>query len=386
MRAGSVRVARLLGTAAVAAAFLVAPQQQAIASTVVTRGVTVSHVRFTSTSHHTVRGVLMRVDLTVPGLHLDADSPDGRLGATRQTVATMANATHAIGGINADFFDVSTSASVFRGMLIRNDALQKTPRPHWQANFYVTESGRAGIGEIPFTGSVTRPATGTRAAASYRVYSMNTPSDAAAGRLTYISSTLLNPLALPAGCTTALGTTTGRVRTVHGVLTGLGWLPRLARGWWALVGCGAAGIWLANSLLPGDPVGLALDFAAGRPRVAVSGGRVLIQHGGVYTDPAKPTVDMTTRNPETFACVSSDGHKIVLGALDGRSKASAGVTYGELTSYLIHLRCYSAMVFDGGGSTTMVARLPGHSSDTVLNVPSDGRPRAVGDGLFVYRS
>ena len=385
MRARLRPAARVVAAAAVAAAFLAAPKEAVASTVVVTRGVTVSHVTFTSTAHHVVRGVLMRIDLGVPGLHLDAASPGARVGASRQTVAAMADATSAIGGINADFFDPDAAASIVRGALIRADTLQKTPRPHWQANFYVTEGGVAGIGEIPFTGTVTRPADAARAAATDRVYSMNTSGDAASGRITYISSAFLNPLQLPAGCTAALGTTAGSVRTVRGVLTGLGWLPRLGRGWWALVGCGAGGAWLAQSLQPGDPVTVTLDFPSGRPRVAVSGGRVLIQQGRAYADPARPTVDMTTRNPETFACVSSDGHKVVLGALDGRSKASAGVTYAQLTSYLLHLRCFSAIVFDGGGSTTIVARLPGHSSNTVLNVPSDGRPRAVGDGLFVYR-
>jgi hypothetical protein len=43
------------------------------------------------------------------------------------------------------------------------------------------------------------------------------------------------------------------------------------------------------------------------------------------------------------------------------------------------------MVFDGGGSTEMVARLPGHRSVSVLNVPSDGNQRPIPNGLFVYR-
>jgi hypothetical protein len=34
----------------------------------------------------------------------------------------------------------------------------------------------------------------------------------------------------------------------------------------------------------------------------------------------------------------------------------------------------------------MVARLPGGTQTTVLNVPSDGRPREVADGLYVYPS
>jgi exopolysaccharide biosynthesis protein len=181
-----------------------------------------------------------------------------------------------------------------------------------------------------------------------------------------------------------LGTEAGGVRTVSAVVTGLGWLPRLARTWWGLVGCGDSGSWLSSSLRVGDTVSMSLGFPDGLPRAAVGGGQVLVSGGAAYADPDRPSLDPGNRNPETFACVSADGLGVLFGVLDGRSRASAGVTYAELTKYLLRLKCYSGMVLDGGGSSTMVAKLPGRGSNSVMNVPSDGRPRRVADGLYVY--
>ena len=43
-----------------------------------------------------------------------------------------------------------------------------------------------------------------------------------------------------------------------------------------------------------------------------------------------------------------------------------------------------AMAFDSGGSATMVVRLPGAASPVVVNSPSDGKERPVGDAVLVY--
>lgn len=350
------------------------------------RGVTVWRVSFHNDAGRAVRGVLMHVYLGTPGISLNAGSPRQVLGATRSTVAAQADASRAIGGINADFFDPTTSVAVPRAVLIRSGGLRKTPRPSWQANFYVDGTGRAHIGAIGFRGLVSRAAVGGRPAATRRLFSVNNLADISRGHVVLMTSQLLAPLGLPAGCTTVLGTDTGGIRTVAAVVNGLGWMPRLARTWWALVGCGDSGSWLSTSLRVGDAVSLSLGFPDGLPRAAVGGGQVLVSNGAAYADPDRPSLDPGDRNPETFACVSASGLGVLLGVLDGRSRASAGVTYAELTKYMLRLKCYSGMVFDGGGSSTMVAKLPGQRYNSVLNVPSDGRPRRVADGLYVYSS
>lgn len=386
----SVLASRKIRIAAALAAFAlvcVSAAAPAAASGRVTlaRGVAVWHVYFRNDAGKPVRGVLMSVDLSSPNVSLNAGSPLQALGAPRRTVAAQANTTHAIGGINGDFFDPNTSASVPRGTLIHSGRLAKTPRwPSWRANFYVGSDGHATIGTLPFQATVTRAATFDRAAATSRIYHVNNLANLSGGRIAYVTSTLIEPLALPAGCTAVLGTTSQGTDTVAAVLTGLGWLPRLAANWWALTGCGSGATWLTDSLQVGDQVDVTTAFPLGTPRTAVGGGRVLVQNGAAYNDP-DPAPD-TSRNPQTFGCVSADGLHVVLGVLDGRSKASAGVNYGELTRYLLRLNCYSGIVFDGGGSSTLVAKLPGSNADTVLNVPSDGRPRPVADGLFVYSS
>jgi hypothetical protein len=56
----------------------------------------------------------------------------------------------------------------------------------------------------------------------------------------------------------------------------------------------------------------------------------------------------------------------------------------QVTGYLLAHGAYNAVLLDGGGSTEMDARVPGTSGLTVLNTPSDGSPRPVANGLFVY--
>jgi hypothetical protein len=41
-------------------------------------------------------------------------------------------------------------------------------------------------------------------------------------------------------------------------------------------------------------------------------------------------------------------------------------------------------MFDSGGSSEMVARLPGDHSVSVINWPSGGYERPVANGLFIY--
>ena len=90
-------------------------------------------------------------------------------------------------------------------------------------------------------------------------------------------------------------------------------------------------------------------------------------------------------NPETFACVAKNSRDVVLGTVDGRRTYAQGMTFHELQNYLLRLHCYSALVFDGGGSTTMTGRSSTRSAVRVLNVPSEGVERALPAGLLVMR-
>ncbi len=111
--------------------------------------------------------------------------------------------------------------------------------------------------------------------------------------------------------------------------------------------------------------------------MALSGGPILIDHG-------KPAVNVTEtqtdhlhiRNPRT--AIGWNDKEFFMFVVDGRKKdLSVGMTFGEMALKMIDLGCTEAMNLDGGGSTTMWVQ------GQVVNHPSDGRERSLGNALVL---
>ncbi len=78
---------------------------------------------------------------------------------------------------------------------------------------------------------------------------------------------------------------------------------------------------------------------------------------------------------------------IVLYTIDGRQSGySYGVKLSTLAERMKELGCVEAINLDGGGSTTIVGRLPGDSGLTLLNSPSDGSQRKVATSIFLQNN
>jgi hypothetical protein len=82
------------------------------------------------------------------------------------------------------------------------------------------------------------------------------------------------------------------------------------------------------------------------------------------------------RAPRTALGVTADG-SLLLVVVDGRESTSTGLTLLELAMFMQELKAVDAMNLDGGGSSTMVI------GTKVINKPSDGFERKVGDGLLL---
>jgi exopolysaccharide biosynthesis protein len=107
---------------------------------------------------------------------------------------------------------------------------------------------------------------------------------------------------------------------------------------------------------------------------ATGGGDVLIS-GGSVTDSSGWDKAIAGKNPRTAIGVKADG-TIVTYVSDGReSDNSLGLKLSDLAQELLDLGCVYAVNLDGGGSSVMSIRLPGDSSTTVVNDPSDGSVR-----------
>jgi exopolysaccharide biosynthesis protein len=167
-------------------------------------------------------------------------------------------------------------------------------------------------------------------------------------------------------------------------------LPALS-GQFALIAGGAAGAWLANNLHSGMNLTITKHISPDDDFMqAIGGGPQIVQNGALYNDPNPPAPqNMTARNPLTAVAITKNGTHALFAVFNGRfadTQKSTGLTPGEAARYMLAHGASQAMLFDGGGSSEMVARLPGQRWVSVINSPSGGRERPVANGLFVYKA
>jgi len=114
-------------------------------------------------------------------------------------------------------------------------------------------------------------------------------------------------------------------------------------------------------------------------KTAVGGGTLLLKDG----QRAPNTWKQSGRNPYSALGTDQNNKYLYLVTVDGRQAISMGMSQDELAQFMQELGCYNAIQFDGGGSTTMTARLPGDGFLSVVNIPSDGGLRSISEGLGI---
>lgn len=85
----------------------------------------------------------------------------------------------------------------------------------------------------------------------------------------------------------------------------------------------------------------------------------------------------SARNPRSAVCLEADNTTLWLVVVDGRSSRSVGMTCDETRDLMQDLGCHSAVMLDGGGSSTLVVE------GSVVNSPSDGSARVVTNHMGV---
>jgi hypothetical protein len=165
----------------------------------------------------------------------------------------------------------------------------------------------------------------------------------------------------------------------------------------------APGIDLA-AVRPGDAVTTLDDFPEdlGRPLHAMGCGPLLVRDGQVDLDllaeefGEKDTATLPfslTRSVDRFRAARSfvglSAGRLVLGVVSGTRlgagapTVSAGATFGELAQLCADLGLEEAMALDGGGSSSLVARMDEDRPATVLNVPTGGSDVPEGHERFI---
>ncbi len=106
---------------------------------------------------------------------------------------------------------------------------------------------------------------------------------------------------------------------------------------------------------------------------------MLLDNGVEHANLSNPDV-----HPRTAMGIKADG-TIVLMQNDGRQIGwAAGFSFREMVEYMRDdLGCVTVFNFDGGGSSTIAATLPGDEKATILNRPSDGRERSNANAFLL---
>ncbi len=318
------------------------------------------------------------VDLRNPHVRISSALALNTLVSSGETLSSMAHREDAIAGINADYFDINQTNEPLN-LLIKNAYMIRPPMTHpvTRPALAFASDGSAEIAEF---------AVQEFAAISNRTVQLSTMNDwpprgGAALLMTpdyvplFPAPGVMLARLVPHGEVSPLGTySIDALRDsthLRPPATYLAFGPQFDRA--ALPATGDTVTISAQATPPIDGI-----------RTAIGGGPLLVKDGAWYADPHGPSNgEFATHMPATAAGLTATGTLIML-EVDGRQPAvSIGVLQPQLASLLIAFGAHSALQFDGGGSSTMVARLPGDFQAQVVNSPSDGNERRIADALLI---
>jgi len=111
----------------------------------------------------------------------------------------------------------------------------------------------------------------------------------------------------------------------------------------------------------------------------ISGGPYLVKNSKVFVDINEQKLGpIGGKNPRTAVGYTANNNLIIV-TVDGREKASVGMTLQELANFMKSIGCYNAMNLDGGGSTVLYVN--GH----VVNHPQVQGGIALSNALTLNR-
>ncbi|WP_171171458.1 phosphodiester glycosidase family protein [Streptomyces sp. I05A-00742] len=350
-------------------------------------------------SHGPAHGHLLTVDLRERRVSVDLLYP-GVVGA-RERVSRLADGRGAVGGVNGDFFNIAEA---------QHPGVEATGAPVGPA----VAGGQALKSAVP-DGQRFGPAM-PRGVTTEDVIAVGTDRVARLDRLRFegvvtagddeLELSGFNQYALPVGgvgaYTSAWGPasrlratcgtdtdraapcsrTTREVTVRGGKVTAVARKPgkgTIPRGSVVLLGRDGGARDLGR-LEVGDEVEVSKRLRpreGGAPRFAL-GGFPILRDGR-----ALGGLDAATAAVRTAAGVADRGRRLYLLALDGRAAYRGGLTLAELAAAMRKLGAVDAFNLDGGGSSTLVTRVPGGHA-TVRNHPSGGAERAVPNGIGVF--
>jgi hypothetical protein len=349
---------------------------QSYTTTILANGISYAHYTLLTTSGPlSINAVL--VDMHEPSTHLRTVLAGDRLVSPGETVSSMAHRTGAIVGINGDYFARGGTNEPLN--LVVNDAtVLRTPGT--RVALAVHSNGAVTIDSYAWQGSAGWQG-GSVAVTAVNQWppdggaSLILPSYGAPAPRSGVTFASLVPVASTVdGSTYRVTAETDGGAPPHTLGLAMG-PAAIAQSTPPEIG---QTILVSGTLTPSVS-----DLVT-----AIGGGPALLSKGDYM-----PIVDLPQNDespsrllPLSGAGRTNDGSLLLL-EVDGREPAfSVGLTRQAFAALMSAFDTSDGMCFDSGGSSTLVAQLPGEPQAKVRNHPSDGHERRVADGLFVYSS
>lgn len=331
---------------------------------------------------------VMEVDLKNPYIDFETCLGSEKAVGTETPPSMIARNTRpghdVVGACNGDFYMTAPPAEVGMprsGQLRRNEVVVN---PVGAACFLLDDQKRPYIDRVDFYAQATHGAT------SFRVHTVNMlrlEYENTGGNQTFLFTNSYGPntyacthgklvLIAPKQGSFAWAPNSSETCVVEAVVDPAGAIP---------IPEGKAYMWMqgnnvdyANAMNPGDELTISLTVNMRSHSVAginlkemIGGSNTIIMRNGQFAE------GWEERHPRTMIGFTQDSTRMFIVVVDGRNLKSVGVTMTEAFGIFTELGCYNAVNLDGGGSTCMVA------NDEVINTPSDGPIRSVGNGCLL---
>ena len=332
---------------------------------------------------------VVEMDLTNPYIVMET-CLGGEKSVACETPVSMASRNNrpgheVVGAVNGDFFMTSPTNEVGLPLSgqVRNDELVLSS--HNRACLVLDNENRPYIDRLTFTGTVT---SGETSFALNLVNRMRYAYENIAANQSFLFTRSYGPV-------TYDGSSSGKMVLLRPAGDPFRWNANGveqciiedifdAKGS-TTIPDGKAILWLkgtyanyAQSLNVGDELSVSFRLTLNNEsqdiniRQLIGGSNHIIMQNGQFME------DWAERHPRTAIGFNADSTRLYFVVVDGRHLTSTGVTLREMKGIFDALGAVNAVNLDGGGSSCILV------NDEVLNHPSDGPVRAVGNGcLFV---
>ncbi|WP_202080288.1 phosphodiester glycosidase family protein [Caldalkalibacillus salinus] len=305
--------------------------------------------------------------------------------SSRERVTSMTNKEDAVAGINASFFNMQNEGGTF-GAVVRDGELISSPADvdGWNT-FAILQNREAIIRELGFTGEIVAPTGNTFPLTGLNkteYWSPDSPASNYSGTVHMFTSEWGSE---------SRGAIEGydelvEVEVTQGVVSDirLNTSRTIPEDGYVLMGHGQGSTFLQENLDIGDTVDLQYNLTPENLDInqAVGANFLLVENGQVV--PAMPEDSaLQGKNSRSALGVTQDGQTLFMVSVD-RSDVNPGVTLEQLASFLVDLGSHRAVNLDGGGSTSLAIKQPGHLQSTRVNTTS--WERSVADALGIFNT